>query len=132
MRRVSLMFLAVIVWLPLTLSATPTPALNEFYWSPVTLRADGAPLTDLAGYRIYCGTSGEVGYPIAFEIANPSATTLPIVDVVHEDGHYYCSITAFSGAGLESQYSEQINFFLKQGQVLNPATPAVPSSFGVR
>ena len=131
-KRGLLMLTAIGIWLPLTLSATPTPALNEFYWSAVNTTVNGAPLENLAGYRIYCTGNPQQPYALSFEVPNPLTTSLPVTDVVHNDGQYYCAITAYTTTGLESNYSQQISFFMNEGQVTNPAIPAAPGSFGVR
>lgn len=132
MKRLLLFLSTLIVWLPLAVTAVPTPSLSEFYWSPVTLTVNGAPLTNLAGYRIYYSANPQLPYSQMYEVSNPLATSLPIGEIIHTDGEYYATITAYTTSGLESNYSQQISFFLSQGQVQNPNIPAAPLGFGVR
>ncbi len=72
-------------------------------WIPTTTNADGSQLTDLAGYRIYYGTSSgqytssiDVGNTTAFEITNLAP------------GRYYIAGTAYDLSGNESIFSNEI------------------------
>ena len=73
-------------------------------WVAPTENANGTPLTDLAGYRIYYGDSSRA-YAEMREVASPSATsatlTLP-------SGDYYVAMTALDGQGNESTYSNEV------------------------
>ena len=71
-------------------------------WTAPTENEDGSPLEDLAGYRIYWGTTpGE--YPNSLTIDNPGITTTVIDSLV--PGTYEFVATSFNAAGVESVYS---------------------------
>ncbi len=79
-------------------------------WAPPTQNEDGTVLTDLAGYRIYWGTTpGQ--YPNSVTIDNPGVTTYVIDNL--GPGTYQFVATSINSAGIESDYS-------------NPATKTVP------
>lgn len=72
-------------------------------WVAPTENEDGTPLTDLAGYRIYWGTTSG-NYPNSATIDNPSVTTYLVENLA--PGTYEFVATAFNSAGVESQYSD--------------------------
>ncbi len=90
----------------------PTTGSVTLNWSAPTQNEDGTPLTDLAGYKIYWGTTGTTAgdYPNSVTIDNPGITTY-VVDNL-EFGTYEFVATSFNTAGIESSYS-------------NPATKTV-------
>jgi hypothetical protein len=71
-------------------------------WTPPTENSDGSPLTDLAGYKIYYGTSPG-NYPNQITINNPGLTTY-IVDNLPANTYYFV-MTAFNSTSVESGYS---------------------------
>jgi hypothetical protein len=71
-------------------------------WSAPTLREDGTPLTNLAGYRIRYGTSPG-SYPNQVQLPNPGITTCVIENLPR--GTYYFVATSYDTSGSESQYS---------------------------
>ena len=71
-------------------------------WQPPTLRSDGTPLTNLAGFRIYYGTSPG-SYPTVISVPNPGITTYVISSL--PSGTYYFVATAYDSSGSESAYS---------------------------
>jgi Putative Ig domain len=78
-------------------------------WIPPTENEDGSPLTDLAGYRIYWGTSSG-SYPNSVTINNPGVTSYVVGNLA--PGTYEFVATSFNSTGMESTYS-------------NPATKVV-------
>jgi hypothetical protein len=74
-------------------------------WQPPTQRADGTTLTDLAGYRIYYGTTRGGSYPQRIELANPGLTTYVVENL--GAGTWYFVTTAYDAAGNESGYSTE-------------------------
>jgi len=72
-------------------------ALN---WSLVTKNTDGSTITDLAGYKIYRGTSAG-NLTLLTTVASPS--TLTYTDAGLAPGTYFYGITAYTTAGVESQ-----------------------------
>ncbi len=71
-------------------------------WTAPTENDDGSPLTDLAGYKIYWGTSPG-SYPNSVTINNPGITTYVVEDL--PPGTYEFVATSFNSAGMESVYS---------------------------
>jgi outer membrane lipoprotein-sorting protein len=72
-------------------------------WDAPTTNADGTPLTDLAGYRIYYGTSSG-NYSQNINVGNVTTYT---VDNLTEGATYYFTATAYDAAGNESEYSNE-------------------------
>lgn len=71
-------------------------------WSAPTVNTDGSPLTDLAGYRIYYGTTQGV-YPNVINIDNSSVNTYLIENLLPDT--YYLAGTAFNVSGIESDFT---------------------------
>ena len=78
-------------------------------WTPPTNNEDGSPLTDLAGYRIYYGTSaGDLTEVI--ELNSPGITSYVIEDLA--PGTYFLAMTSFNSEGIESRRTAEISFEL--------------------
>ena len=73
-------------------------------WTPPTENDDGSALTDLAGYKLYYGTSSG-SYNHQVRIDNPGISTYVIDNLVPNT--YYVVATAFNSAGVESAYSNE-------------------------
>ncbi len=71
-------------------------------WSAPTQNEDGTTLTDLAGYKLYSGTSPG-NYTLLTTINNPSVMTYQVDNLV--PGTYYFVATSFNSQGEESRYS---------------------------
>ena len=81
-------------------------------WDPPTTNADGTPLTDLAGYKVYYGIQPCNGIPPCnynhkFNIGN--ATTYTVTNLT-EGVTYYFATTAYDTSGNESDYSNEVPF----------------------
>ncbi len=76
----------------------------QLSWMAPEENVDGSTLTDLAGYRIYYGTSSR-NYSDMIDLSNPAATahTLTLAS-----GDYYVAMTALDGEGNESAYSNEV------------------------
>jgi hypothetical protein len=73
-------------------------------WEPPTENEDGTPLTDLAGFKIFWGTTtGD--YPNSADIPDPTATTYTVQNLT--PGEWRFVATAYNEAGTESQYSNE-------------------------
>jgi trimeric autotransporter adhesin len=84
--------------------ATGSSGNATIFWDAPTTNADGTVLTDLAGYRIYYGTSpGD--YPSNIDVGN--VTTYVFSNLAA--GTYYLVITAYDTSGNESSYSNEIS-----------------------
>jgi hypothetical protein len=73
-------------------------------WDPPTTNADGSPLTDLASYRIYYGTTSG-NYPNVRTVSNPGMATFVVDNLV--PGAYVFVITALDTSSNESARSNE-------------------------
>lgn len=73
-------------------------------WSAPTRYIDGSTLTDLAGYRIHYGKESQ-NYENSVDVSNASLTRF-VLDSL-PPGKYYFALTALSGSGGESPFSEE-------------------------
>jgi hypothetical protein len=71
-------------------------------WIPPTTNTDGSPLTNLAGYRIYWGTT-QGTYPNSATLSNPGLTSYVVGSLT--PGTYYFVATAVNTIGIESTFS---------------------------
>ncbi len=77
-------------------------------WDPPSTNADGTPLTDLDGYKIYyCTSSGN--YTKVVNVGN--VTTYKIEPL--NPGTYYFTVTAYDTSGNESDYSNEVSRIIK-------------------
>jgi PKD repeat protein len=75
-------------------------------WTAPTTNADGTPLTDLAGYRVYFGlASRRYGAPI-----DVGRTTSYALTGLAGGQRYYAAVTAYDTSGNESVYSAEVSF----------------------
>jgi len=75
-------------------------------WDSPTTNADETSLDDLAGYKIYYGTSSG-SYTEMIEITNPQKTDYTLENLA--PGTYYFVATAYDTAGYESDYSNEVS-----------------------
>lgn len=80
----------------------PAPVAVTLSWAAPGLSTDGAPLTDLAGYRVYRGTRSR-SYSSVTDVDTNLLTTEPL-----GPGTYYFVVTAYDESGNESDYSSEI------------------------
>jgi hypothetical protein len=73
-------------------------------WVAPTENVDGSPLTDLAGYRVYYGTSSR-SYANSVPVSSPGASS---VSITAPSGDYYVAMTALDAEGNESAYSNEV------------------------
>ena len=86
----------------LTVQAVATGSAT-LSWLPPTANTDGSPLTNLAGYRVYWGTSaGE--YPNSVTLNNAGLTRYVVTDLV--PGTWFFAATALNSSGAESTFSD--------------------------
>lgn len=78
-------------------------------WEAPATNADGTPLDDLSGYKVYYGkTSGVYG-----EIMDVSLTDTPnfpeyTLTALESGTRYYFAVTAYDTSGNESNFSEEV------------------------
>ena len=76
-------------------------------WDAPTINRDGTPLTDLAAYKIYWGTTPG-SYPSSVRIDNPGITTYVVENLA--PGTYEFVSTAINSQGEESRFSNTATF----------------------
>jgi hypothetical protein len=97
---------------PVTSSAPAPPApastvgAATLSWTAPDQNTDGSALTNLAGYRIYYGTS-ENDLDQMINISNVGITAYVVDDLTA--GTYYFSIRAYTSAGTESSLSNVVS-----------------------
>ncbi len=75
-------------------------------WVPPTENTDGSTLTDLAGYKVYYGTSsGSYGAPIT--INDPGLSSYMVENLGISD--WFFVMTSFNSSGIESSYTTEIS-----------------------
>ena len=71
-------------------------------WAPPALNSDGSPLTDLAAFKVYWGTTPGT-YSQSTKIANAAARSYTVSGLT--TGTWYFVVTALNASGTESPYS---------------------------
>jgi hypothetical protein len=71
-------------------------------WTPPTTNTDGSPLTNLAGYRVYWGTTAGT-YPNSVTLSNAGLTSYVVSSLA--PGTYHFAVAALNSAGAESAKS---------------------------
>jgi hypothetical protein len=84
---------------PVTPGATGVATLS---WASPTQNTDGSAVANLAGYRIYHGTSANA-LDSMIQVSNPGIT-LYVVDSLASGTHYF-AVTAYNTSGAESDRS---------------------------
>jgi Putative Ig domain len=78
-------------------------------WMPPTQNADGSPLTDLAGYRIYVGRSPR-NFTRVIALTNPGLTAYVVEDLGRASWHF--AMTSVNSSGRESARSAVVRKFV--------------------
>ena len=75
-------------------------------WSAPTANTDGSALTDLAGYRVYYGTSPGT---LSLSVDVPSAGAVAYLVQGLQTGTWYFAVAAYTNTGLESTHSSVVS-----------------------
>jgi hypothetical protein len=75
-------------------------------WTAPTENTDGTPLTDLAGYTIYYGTS-PTDLTQTIQLPNPGATSYEVSNL--SAGTYYFAVAAYTALGTQSAQSSVVS-----------------------
>jgi len=98
-------FTAVLVAPPRFAVPVAEAAQLSLSWTAPTTYSDGAPLTDIAGFRLYSGSaSGD--YREVLDVGNLTDYT---VGNLSEDATYYFAVTAYDTSLRESGYSNEVS-----------------------
>ena len=112
--RCAPVLIAVILLIPLFFHVQPIFAGSAtLTWDPPTTNADGTPLTDLSGYKLYYGTASR-SYAQNVNVGNVTTYT---VNNLTDGITYYFAVTAYDTANNESSYSNEVS------KAMAPVTP---------
>ncbi|MGQ9570185.1 MAG: InlB B-repeat-containing protein [Thermodesulfovibrionales bacterium] len=93
-------------------------------WEGPSANTDGSPITDLAGYKIYYGTSSG-NYSEHIDVGNVKNYT---IDNLVEGLTYYFAVTAYDTSGNESDFSNEVSLVKYRLKVDVSGTGEVVSS----
>jgi hypothetical protein len=96
---------ALVALTAFSITVTPSGTAN-LTWTAPTENTDGTPLTDLAGYTIYYGTSSSA-LTQTVPVADPGATSYLINTL--PTGTYYFAIAAYTTTGLPGSQSSVVS-----------------------
>ncbi|GAB4388021.1 MAG: hypothetical protein Kow0025_04900 [Thermodesulfovibrionales bacterium] len=109
---------------PLLASAPAEAAEITLAWTAPATNTDGSPLSDLAGYKVYYGTSSG-NYSQSRDAGNVSTYQLTGLNA---GSNYYIVVTAYNSTGAESGYSNEISVAVPGGDTTPPAISGVYTS----
>ena len=73
-------------------------------WVAPTTNADGTPLTDLGGFKVYYGTASR-SYTHVIDTGNVTSYSINSLS----PGTYYFAVTSYDLSGIESAYSNELS-----------------------
>jgi hypothetical protein len=76
-------------------------------WDVPTTNADGTPLADLAGYKVYYGTNSPINKDTSQSVDVGDSTSYTLTGL--STGTYYFAAVAYDTAGNESDLSEELS-----------------------
>ena len=82
-------------------SIHPSTGTATITWIAPTTNIDGSPLTDLAGFKVYYGTTSGY-YPQAIDVG--AVTTYQVANLP-AGATYYFVVTGYNQAGVESDHT---------------------------
>jgi hypothetical protein len=89
----------------ITVAAAPVASVT-LTWSKPTTNADGTPLTDLAGYKVFYGNaSRQYSYNLSVSGASVTSTVL---EGLASGTTWYFSVKSVTSGGVESDYSGEV------------------------
>lgn len=80
----------------------PGPAAVTLQWAPPTENTDTSPLTDLAGYHVYYGTSAQ-SLSSRITVASPGISTYVVENLA--PGTWYFAVAGYNSDGVEGDLS---------------------------
>lgn len=107
-----------------TRTVTSQPATHlQLTWSAPATNRDSSELQDLAGYKLYYGTSSG-NYTMSHDVGNQTSYTLQGL----ENGQtYYIAVTAYDTSGNESTFSAEVVITMTPaGPKEHVSTPPIP------
>ena len=88
---------------PADSTSAPRTGSASLAWSAPTHNDDGTPIGDLAGFRVYSGTSAS-SMALAMTIVDPRATSAVLANLPAGATHYF-AVSAYNSTGSESDRS---------------------------
>ncbi len=82
---------------------TPTTGSITLTWQAPETNEDESPLTDLAGFNVYCGRSAGT-YIQIIDVGYDSTPTISL-----SQGTWFISVRAYDNDGYQSEYSNEIS-----------------------
>jgi len=89
---------------------SPATASVTLSWSAPAQNADGTPLQDLAGYRIYY-SQAPWGWANSLNVSDPRTTTIEIPNLA-TGATWYFAMTSYNVAGVESERTGYVSKML--------------------
>jgi len=105
--------------LAVPLRATAQTASVSLAWEAPTTNADGTPLTDLAGYRVYYGSASGV-YEQTKDVGN--VTTFPVTGLMSATLYFFVA-TAYDTSNNESAFSNEVSITTPPSQPPSDTLP---------
>ena len=100
------LFIYLLSMLVICLTASSAfPGTATLSWDAPTTNADGTPLTDLAGYKVYYGTASHT-YSQNIDVNNVTTYT---VNNLTDGTTYFFTVTAYDTGSNESAYSNEVS-----------------------
>jgi len=113
MKRQNFFFLHILLIIVFFLNTSVAfSGVATLSWNPPTTNADGTPLTDLSGYRVYYGNSSG-NYSQNINVGNVATY---IINNLTEGLTYYFAVTAYDTSGNESRYSNEVSKVIQPQQ----------------
>jgi hypothetical protein len=101
----AVVLLAIILGLSGFLGSGAGAASVQLSWTAPIVNADGTPLTDLAGYRLYYGTvSGQ--YTVVIDVGDHASAS---VSGLADEQVYYFSVAAYDTLDNESPFAAEVH-----------------------
>lgn len=115
------------------------PGADKFTvnWVPPTANDDGSPLTDLAGFRVYYGTSASMSSNQIKDVAQPGASSV-VIGPGLAPATYYVVVSAYNSKGVESvkvpapPASRTLGAGATVGQAFKVTVPNAPTNVQVQ
>jgi PKD repeat protein len=109
----------------LSLTVSPGQAASvQLSWSAPTTNADGTPLTDLAGYKVYYGSASQTyGTPI-----DVGSTTTSTLTGLIGGQRYYFAVKAYDTSKNDSAFSSEVSLVPPLDPSLVANFTAIPTS----
>ena len=98
----------IIIFLLILLTVSYAHADVIMLWDAVTQNTDDTSITDLGGYKLYCGAVSGV-YTFTKDAGNVLTYTFTSNDLLKAAVHYYCAVVAYKIDGRRGDYSNEVD-----------------------